>query len=70
MNLKELRKLNSLIANYYDFFVGNADGDESGLYDETVKEINQANKILEKEFYKIHLRNSLAKAKRKQNKKV
>ena len=65
MNLKELRILKSFITDYYDFFTSNADADESGLYEETLNEINEVNKILEKYFYKIHLRNALAKIKRR-----
>jgi len=65
MNLKELRKVNDVLCELYDFFSANADGDETNLTQETSDIYAEAKEIISKEFYKLHLRNALSAAKRK-----
>ena len=65
MKLKDLNTLKGILVDYQDFFMQHADGDESGLIEETRTELKKAHKIIEDEKYKNYLRNAIARNKRK-----
>lgn len=65
MKIKDLQVLKGLLVDYQDFFMHHADGDETGLIEEVETEMIKANKIIEDELYKNHLRNALARGRRK-----
>ncbi len=68
MNLNEISKISSLLSDFRDFFIQNADGDESGLYEETLARYDEVKKIINDRRYKLYLRNAKQNIKRKQNK--
>lgn len=68
MKLSDLRKISDLLHHFNDFFTTNSDGDETGLSEETEEMYLEVKEIINNEFYKIHLRNELAKVKRKYKK--
>lgn len=68
MTLKELRKIDGLIEDLWDFFSTNTDGDESGLMESVAKEYSATRKIIKNEFFKLHMRNSLQRERSKLNK--
>ena len=65
MNLKGLQKLNEVIVDLQDFVEGNCDGDQSGIYERMTEQCSIAKKIIYDAKYKIHLKNAMAKIKRK-----
>jgi len=65
MNLKELKQLKKTIMDLSDFFEENSDGEIIGLHKEYESLVQKAYVIIEKEQYKLHLRNALARCKRK-----
>jgi hypothetical protein len=65
MTLKELRDINNILSELWDFFGTNSDGDETGLNEELSVKYGKAQKAISDEFYKIHLRNEKQKVLRK-----
>ena len=65
MTLKDLQIIHEAMVDLMDFAHGNCDGDESGIYNDMSEKYSEAKEILDKEKYKLYLRNALAKAKRK-----
>jgi len=65
MTLKDLKILTDALINLGDFMEANSDGDESGISNEIGEKYNQAMSIIDKERYRLYLRNALAKNKRK-----
>ena len=65
MTLKELQILHETLIDLMDFVEANSDGDKSGVYDEIALKYSQSITLISKERYKLHLRNALARNKRK-----
>ncbi len=70
MKLTELRKVNDLLIDFWDFFYSNSDSDETGLVEEYSTKYEMVKKIIDNEFYKIHLRNAKKKIKRDRKNKL
>ena len=69
MTLKDLKILTEALINLGDFMEANSEGDESGISNEIGGKYNQAMSIIDKERYRLYLRNALAKNKRKRKNK-
>jgi len=68
MKIKDLRLINDLLLDLWDFFASNSDVDETGLNKEYVPKYEKVNSILSDEFYKLHLRSAKQKLKAEKNK--
>lgn len=68
MTLKELRIISATLHSLADFATSNTGADESGIGVEMLQEYAKSEKIIANEFYKLHLRNELAR--RKKNSKL
>jgi len=63
MKLKELREVNDILHDLWDFFTSNADGDETGLVEEMSQKYEIVHNIIHKEFESLHKRNAIKKIK-------
>ena len=69
MTLNDLKILTNALISLGDFMEANSEGDESGISNEIGGKYNQAMSIIDKERYRLYLRNALAKNKRKRKNK-
>lgn len=65
MTLDELYQIRDTLHDNWDFISSNTDSDETGLQEEMGERYGEAIEALDKEIKRIHLRNALARAKRK-----
>jgi len=65
MTLKELKQIKETLIDLYDFFAHNASADESGLRAYINESFQESVGLVEKEQYRLHLRNALSCGKRK-----
>jgi len=69
MTLKDLKILTDALISLGDFMEANSDSDESGIRNEMVEKYSQAISTIDKEIYRLYLRNALARNKRKRKNK-
>jgi hypothetical protein len=69
MKLTELQVIRETLMDLHAFVVANSDGDESGIFEELDNAYSEAQELVKKEIYRLHLRNAKASIIRKRKKR-
>lgn len=65
MKVKDIIKVQHAISSVVDFIASNSDGDESGIREEMLNDLDLCDKLLRKEKERIYLNNAKQKLKNK-----
>jgi len=63
MKIKDIIKVQHAIIGAVDFIASNSDGDESGIREEMLEDLDNCDKLLQKEKERIYLYNAKQKLK-------